>query len=154
MSTLVFQLGRILAGHDLAYIYVAVSKRNHVMYVGQTNQCGGPLRRFGQHIGSGANATFRHNLWKYDGTDIEDLDDLELYALALPNEPPYISMDRSCREGVEYLLQKRLQSEGARWKPYFDVVSEITAPSTTTLPEVQELSNQFFSVIEALYTAF
>ncbi len=74
-----------------------------------------------------------------------------MYAFPLPDEAAYTSVDRSYREGVEYLLQKRLESDGARWKPYFDLISEVYAPSTTTLAEVREQADRFFNLMEVFY---
>jgi len=150
-NVLTFNLGRAFSGHRLAYIYVIFSKASHVLYVGHTSQRGGPLCRLGQHLGDGENATFRQKLWTRDESSVEDIDDLELYAFPLPEEAAYLSIDRSYREGVEYLLQKRLESEGARWKPYFDVVSEVRAPSTTSLAEIQAQADRFFNLVEVFY---
>ncbi len=148
-QVLMWGLGQSFAGRGRAYVYVLFSRTWHVLYVGQTHQRGGPLQRLGQHLSR--DGTFRVRCYDWDGIEVEEIADLSLIALPLPDEAAYRSESPTYREGVEYLLQKRLESDGARWKPYFAVVSEVTAPTTTTLPEIIELSNRFFNVVEALY---
>lgn len=148
-GTLRFTLGRTCLGRGMAYIYILCSKRNHVVYVGQTNARGGVLTRLGGHLDH--NGTFRKRLSESLLVDVEELDDLEVFAFALPPLPQYTSLDETYREGVEYGVQKRLQTLRAQWQPYFQIVSNVTAPDTTGLPEVIRLSQQIVTELERLY---
>ncbi len=144
MSPLSFALGRPFAGRGLAYVYVVFSHNWHFLYVGQTFQIGGPLTRLGQHLGD--KGTLRQCVLEWDGVAIEDVDDLRMVALPLPNE---IGAVLEYRLGVEYLLQKRLHS--VTWTPYFQLVSHVDAPSTTTLREIQETADRFLNLVEVYY---
>ena len=148
-NVLSFAIGQAFAGRGTAYVYVLYSKEQHVLYVGQTHQRGGPLQRLGQHLGNFG--TFRYRIYDHDGIELEDITDLALIALPLPDDPAYRSESPTYREGVEYLLQKRIESDGVTWKPYFYLVSEVEAVTTTTLREIQEIADRFYNVVEALY---
>ena len=144
-----FTLGRTFAGRGMAYIYILCSRRCHVLYVGQTNARGGVLTRLGGHVDH--NGTFRKRLSDSMTMDVEDIEDLEVFAFALPALPQYTSLDETYREGVEYGVQKRLQSVRSDWQPYFQIVSNVTAPDTTGLPDVIHLSQQIVAELERLY---
>lgn len=148
-DTLQMNLRRVSVGSGRAYIYILCSKLNHVVYVGQTNDPGGVLARLASHIGSGG--TFRKRLHGFDEIAVEDIDDLELFAFALPERAEFISRDETYREGVEYNVQVTLQRLRGDWKPYFTIVSNVTSPVTTDFPEVVDLSRQIIARLEQLY---
>lgn len=142
-------IGRAYAGLGRSYIYVLCSKRNNVLYVGQTNDTGGVCARLAGHLGE--KGTFRVRLRERRGVEIEEIDDLELFAFALPSQPEFTSRDEVYREGVEYGVQRLLHTVSGQWRPYFYVISNIVAPVTTEYPEVIALSTEIFSTLEQIY---
>lgn len=148
-DVLQMSIGRAYAGPNRAYIYVLCSKRNNVLYVGQTNDTGGVCARLAGHLGE--KGTFRVRLWERREVGIADVDDLEVFAFALPSLPEYTSRDEVYREGVEYGVQSLLHTVSGRWQPYFYVISNIVAPVTTDYPEVIALSGEIFSTFKDLY---
>jgi hypothetical protein len=144
-----FTIGRPFLGRDLAYIYVLCSKHFHVLYVGQTNVFGGVCTRLGGHLDR--DGTFRKCLMRYKELDVEEVDDLQVFAFGLPSLARYVSLDAGYREGVEYGLQKRLHSVSGTWKPYFRLVSNVYAPATTDFPEVVQLAEHIFVELQRLY---
>lgn len=89
-------LRRPLAGKGRSYLYVLCSKTNHVLYVGETAEYGGVCARFAGHIGR--DGTFRARLLEKEGIGVEEIDDLEIFAFALPTLPEYLSRDASWRK--------------------------------------------------------
>lgn len=146
-----FSIGRAFVGRDLAHIYVLCSKEFNVLYVGQTNARGGVFTRLGGHLDRGG--TFRKHLIRVLDLEIEDVSDLQVWGFALPSVPRFFSEDETFREGVEFRVQKRLQSVRASWSPYFQVISHVTAPETTEFPEVIALADQIVAQLETLYHA-
>jgi len=144
-------LRRVFAGPGRAYVYVLCSKQNHVLYVGQTNDPGGVCARLAGHIS--ARGTFRARLRELDELLIEEIEDLEVFAFALPPRAQYTSRDETWREGVEYNVQTLLIQAGADWRPYFRVVSRPTLALTIGFPEVLSLAQQIVSRLENLYNA-
>ena len=142
-------IGRAFIGANAPYIYVLCSKANNVLYIGQTNARGGVFTRLGGHLDRGG--TFRARLLEHLDLPVEELTDLQVWAFALPAAPRFYSEDETYREGVEYRVQKRLQSVRAQWQPYFRIVSNITAPETTDFPEVKSLAAQIVTELEQLY---
>ena len=140
---------RAYAGLGRAYVYVLFSKRKHVLYVGQTNDTGGVCARLAGHLGE--NGTFRVRLWERRGIEINEVDDLELFAFALPAQPEYTSRDEVYREGVEYCVQTLLHTVSGQWQPHFYIISNIQAPMTTAYPEVVSLGAEIFDTLENLY---
>ena len=144
-------VGRAFVGRDLPYIYILCSKSHHVLYVGQTNVRGGVLARLGAHLDT--NGTFRARLLQTLDVAVEEITDLQVWAFALPSAPRFSSKDETYREGVEFRIQKRLQTLRAEWIPFFRIVSNVTAPVTTEFPEVQALATQILVELEQLYHA-
>lgn len=144
-----FNIRRAYAGFGRAYIYVLCSKRENVLYVGQTNDPGGVCARLAGHLGNGG--TFRVRLWERQGIGIDEVSDLEVFAFALPLAPEFTSRDEVYREGVEYRIQSRLHTVSGRWQPYFRLISNIVAPRTTDYPEVVALADDIFNTLSTLY---
>jgi hypothetical protein len=111
---------------------------------------GGVLSRLGSHID--AAGTFRKRLLQYLDAHVEDVEDLQVFAFALPSAAPFISVDETYREGVEYRVQKQLSSVCGDWKPYFRIISNVTAPITTDVQEVVNVAGQIFRKLESLYS--
>ena len=147
-DTLNLTLRRVLADGRRAYIYALCSRSKRVVYIGQTNDPGGVCARLAAHIGN--NGTFRVRLYE-QGWKVEQIDDLELFAFALPEKAAYTSRDEVYREGVEYNVQSRLQRERGEWTPPFRLISNITAPDTVDFPEVTSLAEAIYSQMHALY---
>lgn len=142
-------LGPAYIGSGRAYIYILCSKRSNALYVGQTNDAGGVYGRLAGHLRE--KGTFRVRLYEKRGISIEEVDDLELFAFALPTQPEFTSQDDVYRVGVEYGLQCLLHSVSGRWQPYFHIISNIVAPVTTDNPEVLSLSAEIFNTLKDLY---
>ncbi len=143
-----FDLGSAFLGRNLAYIYILCSKKLHILYVGQTNDRGGVMSRLGSHLAE--KGTFRGHLLSRE-IEIEDIDDLQVFAFVLPDASEYLSASQTHREGVEYCVQTRLLSVGAKWAPYFRIVSTVRAPKTTELQEVNDLAQWICDTLDNLY---
>lgn len=142
-------LGRPLLGRSLAYVYVLCSKANNVVYVGQTNRRGGVWTRLGGHLGT--DGTFRRRLVQNASVDVEDVEDLEVFAFALPAKPEYVSEDDTYRKGVEYRVQKSLRGVCGDWKPFFRLISNVTPTEATDFEEVSLLSAQILEELDKMY---
>jgi len=140
---------RAYAGLGRAYIYILCSKQQNVLYIGQTNDTGGVCARLAGHLTE--NGTFRVRLRERLGLSIEDINDLEVFAFALPSVSEFTSRDEVYREGVEYLTQSLLHRVSGRWRPYFRIISNIVAPRTTEYPEVVALADDIFNTLSTLY---
>jgi len=148
-DVLYLDLGPAYIGSGRAYVYILCSKRSNALYVGQTNDVGGVYGRLAGHLREGG--TFRVRLWERRGIGIQEVDDLELFAFALPALPEFTSRDEVYRKGVEYGVQHLLHTVSGRWQPYFYIISNTTAPVTTDYPEVVALSTAIFNTLENLY---
>lgn len=148
-DTLNFTLRRVFSGGSRAYVYALCSQKNRVVYIGQTNDPGGVCTRLAAHVKNGG--TFCVRLYEREGLKVEQLDDLQMFAFALPEKATYISRDETYREGVEYNVQSRLQRERGDWKPTFRLISNITAPDTADFPEVAALAESIYSALYMMY---
>ncbi len=94
-------------GSDIAYIYLWISKKYKVIYVGQTNGKRGSFGRAFSHIQDGG--TLRLQFEEKVGIKLEEADDLVLVSYPLPQQQEYMSIESSYREAIEYLVQIKLR---------------------------------------------
>ena len=116
-------ISTIFVGSNSAYIYIWVSKTHRVIYVGMTNGRIGTLGRASQHLDN--NGTLRTNFIDSLGYSIDLTDDFILLSFKLPVKKEFISLERSYREAVEFLVQKQLEILRGRFAPTFQVISRI-----------------------------
>lgn len=117
----------IFIGLNLAYVYIWVSKKHKVIYVGMTNGRVGTLGRAAQHLDK--RGTLRANFLNTLGYSIDSTDDLKLLSFKLPSRKEFISVERSYREAVEFLVQKELLKVRGVLNPTYDVISWVrTSP--------------------------
>jgi len=108
-----------------AFIYLWISKKWGVIYVGQTNSSKGSFGRAFDHIKS--NGTLRMRFEDQVCINLEKADDLILVSYPLPQKPEYVSVESSYREAVEYWVQIGLRNIRGKVKPRFDLISNVRA---------------------------
>jgi hypothetical protein len=106
-----------------AFIYLWISKKWRVIYVGQTNDRRGSFGRAFSHIGD--DGTFRRRFEEETGARLELADDLILVSYPLPREPEYTGVESSYREAVEYLVQIGLRDIRGVVYPKFSLISNV-----------------------------
>ena len=87
-----------------AYIYIWFSKKDKIVYVGMTNNRVGTLGRAAQHLD--LKGTLRQRFEEVRGYSINQSEDLILFTFSLPIKKEFITVEKSYREAVEYLVQK------------------------------------------------
>lgn len=148
MQAVHFRVGSCFVGSGRGYIYILYTKTQRCLYVGQTSDQGGVIGRLSSHIAP--NGTFRSRL--YDrGIDLDDIDDLEIFAYHLPDDLRYTVTDRAHREGVEHLVQKRLHTIRGDLTPPMKIVSHVVYNSSAELVYIRHTADQ---VIEAFLVAY
>ena len=110
-------------GESKAYIYLWISKKYRVVYVGQTNDRKGTFGRAYSHLES--NGTFRQRFEDKLGIKLEDAHDLILVSYLLPQTQDYIGTESSYREAIEYLVQNKLRDIRGSVEPRFDLISRV-----------------------------
>jgi len=117
------KIQNIFDGYSKAYIYIWLSLRAQIIYIGMTNSITGTLGRAAQHVS--ANGTLRLNILKNIGTHMENYDDYILFSFLLPTQKEFISVERSYREGVEFLVQKQLRIANGQLPKSYSIVSRV-----------------------------
>jgi|SRR5579875_366841 hypothetical protein len=155
MSVTLSYIGNCFVGSGRGYIYILYTKVHHSLYVGQTNGRTGVIGRLCAHVSS--DGTFRMRLLEREGIDLDEVGDLHVFSYCLPRDPRYIGIDRTYREGVEYLVQKHLHTVRGRLRPYMRIVSHVeyndTAKFTFVAATAKEIISKFleqFSAMELL----
>jgi hypothetical protein len=143
MSGTLSYLSSCFIGADRGYIYVLYSKNQHALYVGQTNDRAGTIGRLNAHIS--INGTFRIRLLEKEGVGLDEIDDLHMFSFSLPKDPRFTGLDRSYREGVEYLVQKHLHSVRGSLRPFMRIVSNVEYNDTAQLTLVQSTALEVFN---------
>jgi len=108
-------------GVDTAYVYIWISKKFKLVYIGMTNNSVGPIGRAEGHFNS--RGTFRKRFLEETGLGIEKAFDMILLSFPLPKKREYTGVESSYRESVEYLVMKELQLQRGILVPNYDVVS-------------------------------
>lgn len=140
----------IFNGVGVAYIYIWLSKRHKVVYVGMTNRYSGTIGRADGHFNHGG--TFRKRFLQARGYPIEQADDMVLLSFPLPRKSEYISVERSYREAVEFLVHKELLIIRGSLVPTFDVVAWVRdVPKRTGNTEVIGLAQNIIQSFTAAY---
>ncbi len=110
-------------GNSLAYVYLWISKKWKVVYVGQTNDMKGTLGRALAHVG--VNGTLRTRFENEVGVKLEEANDLLLVSYPLPQSPEYIGIESSYREAIEYHVQAKLSDIRGNVNPRFKLISQV-----------------------------
>ncbi len=136
-------------GLGRAYIYIIYSEAHKALYIGQTNDRHGVIGRFAAHIGS--QGTLRARLMEI-GIDLNSVGDLNLFAYCLPNDARFISLEKTHREGVEYLVQSRLYRARGKTIPAMQIVSNVMPSGAAALPHIQRTAENIVADFIRLYT--
>ncbi len=150
MSFINIQIGDCCIGANRAYIYILYSKSQHALYIGQTNDRYGVVGRLCSHIRT--KGTFRIRLNEKLGIQLYEIEDLQVFCYRLPNDPRYTGIERSYREGIEYLLQKQLHTIRGQLKPYVQVVSNVDYNEAASLKSVQRIAEKILQSFVAAYS--
>jgi hypothetical protein len=141
-------ISNIFDGNSKAYIYIWLSFKAKVVYVGMTNSSRGTLGRAAAHVQN--NGTFRKRFIEEVGKSPENYDDFKLFSFELPKQTYFISVERSYREAVEYLVQKELQIVRGSFNFPYTVISWVrNSPRTgnsTVIKSANEIAQKFVYV--------
>ncbi len=140
MNMIETYISNIFDGMNKSYIYLWVSKKQKVVYVGMTNSYAGTFGRAGAHVTK--KGTLRKRFIEKKGFEINSVDDFRLFTYLLPNDYKYISVEKSYREAIEYLVQKELQIIRGNLNPTFDVISWVRQSPRTNNTEVKKIANE------------
>ena len=138
-------------GAGTAYVYLWISKKWRVVYVGQTNNAIGTIGRAYGHLGSGG--TLRYLFEDVVGVRLEEADDLFLVSYALPQEAEYIGEESSYREAIEYLVLYKLTFIRGQLEPTFKLISGNRYSSRASIPRVERYAEAIVNDFQANYTA-
>lgn len=143
-----FVVGGCFVGLRRGYIYILYTKTECRVYIGQTNDRNGVIGRLAGHVSPGG--TFRTRLAD-EGVLLDHIRDLHVFAFCLPHDPRYVGNDRSHREGVEHLVQKRLHMLRGDLNPPLRIVSYVEYNPAAEQQSVKRVADQ---VIEAFLRAY
>jgi hypothetical protein len=136
-------------GGGIAYIYLWVSKKWQVVYVGQTNNAMGTIGRACGHLGE--YGTLRCRFEELVGVRLEEADDLFLISYALPQQPEYVGEESSYREAVEYQVLYKLTLLRGQMTPTFRLISENRYNVRAAYPTVEQYAEAIVSDFQANY---
>ncbi len=119
-------------------VYIGFSKALAVCYVGETISRRGILGRWCGHLGAAPGGdTFAQRLEDVEPARLTDLEDLIVLYWVLDRRL-FGSSEASCRRGVEYLVQRRLQEiTGVELRPALRLVANVQPNPTVRLDFVQ-----------------
>lgn len=123
-------IGNCFDGHNKAYIYIWLSKQEQILYVGMTNSFAGTIGRAGGHFDY--KGTLRKRFLERKGFYINPVTDLVLITFDLPRSKIFTTSEKSYREAVEYLVQKKLQLIRNNFNPTFEIISWVRANPRTS----------------------
>lgn len=132
-----------------AFIYLWISKRWRVVYVGQTNDRRGSLGRAFSHIRD--DGTFRMRFEEEVGIKLEAADDLILVSYPLPRTPEYTGEESSYREAVEYLVQIGLRDIRSEVRPKFSLVSNVRSVGRSSSLFIKEYADEIVKDFLEIY---
>jgi hypothetical protein len=132
-----------------AFIYLWISKRWQVIYVGQTNDRRGSLGRAYGHVSR--DGTLRMRFEESIGMTLEVADDLVLISFPLPRKPEYTGEESSYREAIEYLVQIGLRDIRGKVKPTFSVISNVRAVERTSNPYLKSYADKIVAKFLEMY---
>ncbi|MBD3883281.1 hypothetical protein IFO70_16055 [Phormidium tenue FACHB-886] len=135
-----------------AFVYLWISKKWRVIYVGQTNDRKGSFGRAFSHIQD--NGTLRTRFEEQVGTKLEAADDLILVSYPLPKEPEYTSEESSYREAIEYLVQIGLRDVRGEVKPKFNLISNVRTVERTSNPSLKRYADKIVKNFLEVYPKF
>ena len=149
MPLLVSRVGDAYDRH-CAYVYLLASRIHGAVYVGETNDAGGALGRAGSHLRP--DGTFTKRFEDRIGLAAEDATDLTLVSARLPLVPEFTGVEKSYRQGAEYLVQAGLYAHPVRRAHPFLLIAEVTAGAArASVTGVQRLATEIVDGFAALY---
>ena len=143
-----FHIGDCFVGNRRSYIYILYTKSERRLYIGQTNEQCGVIGRLAGHVG--ARGTLRMRLLD-EGIELDEIEDLRVFAYRLPNDLRYIGIDSSHREGVEHLVQKRLHTLRGDLTPPMKIVSNVEYNAAADLAHVKAIADQLITTFLSVY---
>ena len=146
------QVFNVFNGYGQAYIYIWISKKHKVVYVGMTNGFTGTIGRASGHFNR--KGQIRKRFAQYRGYEINDVDDMILLSFPLPKKQEFISVERSYREAVEYLVQKELTQIRGIMEPSFDIISWVRDSPRVGNSEVRRLAKEIVDAFKLNYKSF
>ena len=135
-----------------AFIYLWISKRWRVIYVGQTNDRRGSFGRAFSHLRD--NGTFRMRFEEEVGIRLEAADDLILVSYPLPKEPEYTSEESSYREAIEYLVQIGLRDVRGEVQPKFSLISNVRTVGRSSNSFLKKYADEIVKNFLEIYPNF
>lgn len=145
-------LGSTEAARRRPFIYIGLSRAEHVAYVGQTLDKRGVLGRWVDHVSAHEDiSSFRRRLAERDELAFARLVDLEVLAWDLGDDAAFATLETSHREGVEYLLQARLWSFCGDLQPWLTVISRVRPNPTASMPVVREAAERIITEFRIAY---
>lgn len=142
-------ISSIFVGTSQAYIYIWISKIHKVIYVGMTNARVGTLGRSSSHLNH--KGTLRKNFEDLRGYSIDLTNDFKLLSFPLPQKKEYISVERSYREAIEYLVQKNLIVLRGTLISNMDIISWVRPSPRMGNSEVKSIANSIIAQFSAAY---
>ncbi len=139
-------------GSDQAYIYIWLSKKHKIVYVGMTNSYTGTIGRASGHFNR--KGTLRKRFSEARGYEVNNVDDILLLSFPLPKTREFISVEKSYREAVEYLVQKELILLRGKLNPTFDVISWVRLSPRTGNSRIKRLAAEIVNSFETNYSRF
>lgn len=122
-----------------AYIYIWFSKKNALVYVGQTNNINGVIGRANQHVTRDTGTLFSRLFER--GYDLEEIDDLVLLSYPLPREKRFLSEETSYRISVEYLVQSKLIEYRKDCEVPYKLISNVVPGPHTNLKRMKTIAD-------------
>lgn len=143
-------LGDCFIGTNRAYIYLLYSKAFRVAYVGETNDANGVIGRLNAHVSS--RGTFRTQLMEKRGLNLDEIDDLALFAYRLPPEPEFIGIEKAYRRGVEYQVQFHLRQVCGDLRPFLRIISNVDYSDASSLRPIQVIAENVIDEFARAYS--
>lgn len=134
-----------------SYIYLWISKKCGIVYVGQTNGKDGTLGRAINHVQY--DGTLRRRFREIMGLELEYADDLYLLSFPLPKGKEFISIESSYRLAVEYKVQTKLLESRGQVNPCFRVISQVTYTDVASNKQIISLADNIVDQFIEIYTS-
>ena len=138
-------------GESIAYIYIWISKKHKIVYVGMTNSYTGTIGRAGGHFSH--TGTLRKRFLQNRGYHVNMVDDFVLLSFPLPSKRKFITLEKSYREAVEYLVQKELLVIRGQFNPSFDVISWVRYNPRVSEYEIIKLSQKIIDDFKIAFSS-
>lgn len=144
-------VGSVRASSRRPYVYIGISRVEHIAYVGQTIDKRGFIGRWTDHLSRRDDSSFYCRLAERDEDAFDRIADLRILAWDLGDHPSFHTLESMHREAVEYLVQKALWGFCHDLDPWLEPISTVRASTAVERDFVRDKAADIIAEFRGYY---